>query len=59
VLGRIEYSDAPGIRRIAHTLHPGTTMMITDLAASPETRSVPDFTVITEDPTTPGKRQKT
>jgi hypothetical protein len=58
VLGRIEYQDAPGIRRIAHTLHPGTTMVITDLAASPETRSAPDFTVITEDPTTPGKRQK-
>ena len=58
VLGRIEYLDAPGIRRIAHTLHPGTTMVITDLAASPETRSAPDFTVITEDLTTPGKRQK-
>src|SRR4029077_20234595 len=56
VLGRIEYQDAPGIRRIAHTLHPGTTMVITDLAASPETRSAPDFTVITEDPATPGKR---
>jgi hypothetical protein len=58
VLGRIEYLDAPGIRRIAHTLHPGTTMVITDLAASPETRSVPDFTVITEDPAIPGKRRK-
>jgi L,D-transpeptidase-like protein len=58
VLGRIEYLDGPGIRRIAHTLHPGTTMVITDLAASPETRSAPDFTVITEDPATPGKRQK-
>jgi hypothetical protein len=58
VLGRIEYLDAPGIRRIAHILHSGTTMVITDLAASPETRSAPDFTVITEDPTTPGKRQK-
>ena len=33
-------------------------MVITDLAASPETRSAPDFTVITEDPATSGKRQK-
>jgi hypothetical protein len=58
VLGRIEYLDAPGIRTVAHILHPGTTMVITDLAASPETRSAPDFTVITEDMTTRGKRQK-
>jgi hypothetical protein len=58
VLGRIDYLDGPGVRRVASTLHPGTTMVITDLAASPETRSAPDFTVITEDLQTPGKRRK-
>jgi hypothetical protein len=58
VLGRIEYLDGPGVRRVAQTLHPGTTMVITDLAASPETRTTPDFTVITEDMRTPGKRRK-
>ncbi len=58
VLGRIEYLDAPGVRRVARTVHPGTIMVITDLAASPETRSAPDFTVITEDMTKKGKRQK-
>ena len=58
VLARIEYLDGPGVRHVANTLHPGTTMVITDLAASPETRSAPDFTVITEDVHTPGKRRK-
>ena len=58
VLARIEYLDGPGVRRVARTLHPGTTMVITDLAASPETRTAPDFTVITEDRQTPGKRRK-
>jgi hypothetical protein len=48
----------PGASPVAHTLHPGTTMVITDLAASPETRSAPDFTVITEDTHMRGKRQK-
>ena len=44
---------------IAHTLHPGTIItVITDLAANPETRSALDFTVITEDPATSGKRRK-
>jgi hypothetical protein len=33
-------------------------MVITDVAASPETRTVPDFTVITEDVQAPGKRRK-
>ena len=54
----IEYLDEPGVKQIASTLHPGTTMVITDLAASPETRTAPDFTVITEDAQTPGKRRK-
>ena len=58
VLARIEYLDGAGVRRVAATLHPGTTMVITDLAASPETRTAPDFTVITEDRQTPGKRRK-
>jgi hypothetical protein len=58
VLGRIEYLDGAGVRRVASTLHPGTTMVVTDLAASPETRTAPDFTVMTEDMKTPGKRRK-
>ena len=58
VLARIDYLDGAGVRRVAQTLHPGTTMVITDLAASPETRTAPDFTVITEDMKTPGKRRK-
>jgi hypothetical protein len=58
VLARIEYLDGSGVRRVARTLHPGTTMVVTDLAASPETRTAPDFTVITEDMHTPGKRRK-
>ena len=57
VLARIEYLDGPGVTRVARTLHPGTTMVITDLAASPETRTAPDFTVITEDMQTKGKRR--
>jgi len=58
ILARIDYLDGPGVRQVARTLHPGTTMVITDLAASPETRTAPDFTVITEDTQTPGKRRK-
>jgi hypothetical protein len=58
VLARIEYLDGAGVERVARTLHPGTTMVVTDLAASPETRTAPDFTVITEDKQTPGKRRK-
>ena len=58
VLARIEYLDGAGVRRVAQTLHPGTTMVVTDLAASPETRTAPDFTVITEDVQTRGKRRK-
>jgi hypothetical protein len=57
VLARIEYLDGPGVVRVARTLQPGTTMVITDFAASPDTRSAPDFTVITEDMDTPGERQ--
>ena len=56
VLARVEYLDAPGVRTVAKTLRPGTTMVITDFAATPETRTGPDFTVITEDRAVPGKR---
>jgi L,D-transpeptidase catalytic domain len=58
VLGRIDYLDGPGVRRVARTLKPGTSMVITDLAASPETRSAPDFTIITEDEQTKGTRRQ-
>jgi hypothetical protein len=58
VLARIDYLDFPGVRRVAQTLKPGTTMIITDLAASPDTRSAPDFTVIVEDKETAGRRRK-
>jgi hypothetical protein len=43
VLARIEYLDGSGVRRVARTLHPGTTMVVTDLAASPDTRTAPDL----------------
>jgi hypothetical protein len=33
VLGRIEYLDGEGVRHVARTLHPGTTMVITEVAA--------------------------
>lgn len=59
ILGRIDYLDGAGVRQIARTLHPGTTMVITDLAASSETRTDPNFTVITEDRAIKGKRMKT
>ena len=58
VLGRIDYLDGAGVRQIAR-VHPGTTMVITDLAASSETRTDPNFTVITEDRAIKGKRMKT
>jgi hypothetical protein len=58
VLGRIEYLDGPGVKEIARKLQPGTTMVVTDFAASDDTRTGPDFTVITEDRTVKGKRVK-
>jgi hypothetical protein len=58
VLARIEYLHGFGVGRVARKLHPGTTMVVTDLAASPETRTGPDFTVITEDKQMRGKRRK-
>jgi hypothetical protein len=56
VLQRIEYLDGPGVRAIARTLRPGTTMVITDSAAGADTRTGPDFTIIAEDETVTGKR---
>jgi hypothetical protein len=58
VLGRIEYLDGAGVKEIASKLRPGTTMVVTDFAASPETRTGPDFTVITENRKVKGKRVK-
>lgn len=59
VLRRIDYLDGAGVRQIARTLHPGTTMVVTDLAASADTRTSPNFTVIAEDRAIKGKRVKT
>jgi hypothetical protein len=56
VLGRIEYLDGAGVKQVAETLTAGTTMVVTDFAASDDTRTGPDFTVITEDRATKGKR---
>jgi hypothetical protein len=58
VLGRIEYLDGAGVKEVAQTLHPGTTMVVTDFAASADTRTGPDFTVITEDRAIKGRRVK-
>jgi hypothetical protein len=58
VLGRIDYPDGAGVGRVARTLLPGTTMVITDFPASPDTRTGPNFTVITEDRAIKGKRVK-
>ena len=58
VLARIEYLDHAAITRMEKTLHPGTTMVITDYAAGSATRTGPDFTVIAEDFKTAGKRRQ-
>lgn len=58
VLGRIDYLDGAGVKRVAQSSRPGTTMVVTDFAASPDTRTGPDFTVITEDRRLKGKRVK-
>ena len=58
VLGRIEYLDRAAVYRVAEILRPGTIMVITDFAAGPETRTGPDFTVITEDNRVIGKRRR-
>jgi len=45
-LSRIEVTDRPKAMEIAATLGIGTTMVVTDFAASPETRTAPDFVVL-------------
>ena len=57
VLSRIEYLDNAAITRMENALHPGSTMVITDYSAGPTTRSGPNFTVISEDFKTRGKRR--
>jgi hypothetical protein len=56
-LARVEYLDRDAVYRIADTLRPGTTMVITDYSAAPATRTGPDFTLITEDIDTLGNRR--
>jgi hypothetical protein len=58
VLGRIDYLDGAGVKQVARSLQPGTTMVVTDFAASADTRTGPDFTVIAEDKKMKGKRLK-
>ncbi len=57
VLARIEYLDGAAITRMENSLHPGSTMVITDYSAGSATRSGPNFTVISEDFKTVGKRR--
>jgi hypothetical protein len=57
VLSRVEYRDNAAITQMENTLHPGSTMVITDYPAGPATRSGPNFTVIAEDFKTRGKRR--
>jgi len=45
-LNRVELVDKTRALEVASTLQPGTTLLITDFAASPETRTAPDFVVI-------------
>jgi len=56
VLRRIDYLDGAGVKQVARTLHPGTTMVITDLAATADTRTGPNFMVIAEDDAMAGTR---
>jgi hypothetical protein len=47
---RVVFSDPARARRIAESFHPGTTLLITDMAAPLNTRSVPkDFSIIASD----------
>jgi len=58
VLARIEYLDGAAIARMENTLHPGSTMVITDYSAGPATRTGENFTVISEDFKTMGTRRR-
>jgi hypothetical protein len=56
-LARVEYLDRDAVYRIAGTLRPGTTMVVTDHPAGPATRTRPDLTLITEDRSALGHRR--
>lgn len=58
ILSRIVFLDQEGASRAAQSLLSGTTMVVTDFSANPETRSEPDFTVIVEDDQIQGKRRR-
>jgi hypothetical protein len=44
-LGRIEMLDRAEAMRVAMSYRPGTTLVVTDLSASPASRTAPDFVV--------------
>jgi len=45
VLGRIEMLDPKAARAVALTYRPGTTLVVTDLSAGPQSRSAPNFVI--------------
>ena len=47
-LDRIKF-DPAFVEQALGTIHPGTSLMITDLAADPETRSDKDFVIVTSE----------
>jgi hypothetical protein len=49
-LARIQLVDREEAMRIASTYRPGTTLVVTDLSASPETRTGPDFLLADSEP---------
>ena len=49
ILNRIEVVDRNRALEVAASLRPGTTLVVTDFAATPETRTNPDFVVVTDD----------
>jgi hypothetical protein len=58
-LARIEMLDRAEAMRVAMTYRPGTTLVVTDLSASPESRTAPDFVVADGQPyRMPRKRPK-
>jgi hypothetical protein len=48
ILDRIKF-DPDFVKRALEAMHPGMTLMITDLAADPETRSSRDFVIVTSE----------
>lgn len=50
VLARIEMIDRSEAMRVAMSYRPGTTLLVTDLPARPETRTGPDFLVADGEP---------